>query len=282
MKLKTNKSLKELTTFKIGGKSNFFLAPKNFNEMKQAYQFAKEKELKKIIIGNGSNILIKDDFFEGLTILNKINFLKIIKTDVYVGAGYSLMKLAKISSEKSLSGLEFGFGIPGSIGGAIYMNASSYDESISNCLIKVKYLDESGKIKTLKKEDIDFGYRFSSFQNFNGIILSCHFKLKYDKNAKTNLKFFFEKKRSSQPLDKFTAGCIFKNPKNLFAAKLIDESGLKNYKIGQAKISSIHANFIENEGGASFNDVIKLIKHVKNKVKTKKNILLEEEIKILP
>lgn len=281
MKIVKNKSLKELTTFKIGGNAKFFSAPKTFAEMKEVWLFAKKNNLKTFILGKGSNILFDDRGFFGLVIYNDINFLRISNTNIYAGAGYSFAALGTQSAYNNLSGLEYAAGVPGSIGGAVYMNASAHEQKISDCIQTVTFLDDLGKIVVFKKDQMQFDYRSSIFQKINGVILSCVFKLNKNNKARDRQYEILIKKKAAQPLNERNAGCIFKNPKGFSAGKLIEECNLKNFKIGGAKVSEKHANFIINEKDASSKDVLDLIFNIKKIVKEKKNILLEEEIKII-
>lgn len=281
MNLQKNKLLKEYSTFKIGGKAKYFIEAKTFDEFKKAFLFAKENNLKTFVLGKGSNVLFDDRGFFGLVIYNNINFLRISKTNVFVGAGFSFPSLGVQTASKNLSGLEFAIGVPGSVGGAIFMNASSYFQAVSDTIISVVYLSSDGEIKILRKDECSFEYRNSIFQKMNGAILSCIFSLKKDENAKERQIEILQKKTKNQPMNEKNAGCIFKNPKNTSAKKLIEECHLKNYKIGGACISDVHPNFIINEKKATSEDVLDLISHIKTIVKKKKNINLIEEVKII-
>ncbi|MFA6118701.1 MAG: UDP-N-acetylmuramate dehydrogenase [Parachlamydiales bacterium] len=276
-----NRTLKELTTFKIGGCAKYFFAPQTFDEMKEALKFANESNLKFFILGKGSNILFDDDGFNGIVIQNNISFFKISKNNVFVGGGYSFPNLGLKTASLNLSGLEFALGIPGSVGGAVYMNASSFDRSVSDVLKKVVVLDEFGKVQVIDKKNIEFAYRFSSFQKTRSVILSAQFELQNDNNVKEKQSEMLQKKIRTQPMNEKNAGCVFKNPKGYSAGRLIEECGLKNYSVGGARVSSLHANFIINANNATAQDVIKLISDIKGVVKKEKNILLEEEIKII-
>lgn len=281
MRLLQNKSLKDLTSFKIGGKAKYFAAPETFDEMKEAWLYARQNNLKTFILGKGSNILFDDEGFSGLVIYNNINFLRIVKNNIYAGGGYSFPSLGVQTVSNNLSGLEFAAGIPASVGGAIYMNASAFGQAISDSILSVTYLNEEGYVEIIKKENMQLGYRASVFQKRKGIILSGCFNLKTDQNAKEKQLDMLQRKRKAQPMNERNAGCIFKNPVNYPAGKLIEECGLKNYRIGGAKVSDLHANFIINEKDASSKDIINLISYIKQVVKMKKNILLEEELKII-
>ncbi|KKL56465.1 MAG: UDP-N-acetylenolpyruvoylglucosamine reductase [Candidatus Anoxychlamydiales bacterium] len=281
MEVQKNRSLKEFTTFKIGGRAKYFIEARTFDEMKQGFLFAKENNLKTFILGKGSNILFDDKGFSGLVIYNNINFLRIFQNNVYVGAGYSFPALGVKTANNNLSGLEFAAGVPGSLGGAIYMNASSYSQAVSDAIKNIVYLTFDGEIITLKKEECSFAYRNSIFQKMKGAILSSVFSLKKDNNAKKRQLEILQKKLKNQPMNEKNVGCIFKNPKNTSAKILIDECSLINYKIGEAIISEVHPNFIINENKATSKDVLKLISHIKKVVKKKKNITLIEEVKVI-
>ncbi len=281
MKLQKNKSLKEFTTFKIGGRAKYFVEVTTFDEIKKSFLFAKKNKLKTFVLGKGSNVLFDDKGFSGLVIYNNINFLKISKTHIFVGAGYSFSALGAKTANNDLSGLEFAIGVPGSVGGAIFMNASSYGQAVCDTIKRVIYLTLDGKIKILKKNECNFEYRNSIFQKMKGAILSSVFVLKKDKNAKDRQLQILQKKLKNQPMNEKNAGCIFKNPKNISAKALIEQCSLKNYKIGGALVSDIHPNFIINEKNATSKDVLNLISHIKTVIKKKKNINLLEEIKII-
>lgn len=281
MQILQNKSLKELTTFKIGGFAKYFCSVKTFDEMKEALVFAKNNNLKTFILGKGSNILFDDQGFLGLVIHNTIDFLRIFKNFVFVGAGFSFPSLGINTSYKNLSGLEFAAGVPGSVGGAVFMNASAHNRAIADTIESVTYLNDKNEIVIIKKDEMELNYRSSIFQKNRAVILSCVFKLNKSDNAKDIQLELLTKKRLTQPMNEKSAGCIFKNPKNFSAGKLIEECGLKNYRIGGAKVSDLHANFIVNEKDASSKDVLSLISYIKDVVYIKTNVLLEEEVKII-
>jgi len=281
MKIQKNKSLKEFTTFKIGGRARYFALAKTFDEIKEALIFAKNNALKTFIMGKGSNILFDDRGFLGLVIYNNISFLRMSKTNIYVGAGYSFPYLGIQSARNNLSGLEFAAGVPGSVGGAIYMNASAYDQAVADTIEHVVYLGEDGKVSILKKDFLELDYRSSLFQRQKGIILAAKFSLKVCNNALKKQKETLHKKMKNQPLNEKNAGCIFKNPKGFSARMLIEQCGLKKCQIGGAKVSDLHANFIINENEASSKDVMYIISHIKKVVKKKTNITLQEEVRII-
>ncbi|MCD6471016.1 UDP-N-acetylmuramate dehydrogenase [bacterium] len=297
LKIKKNIILSSYTTFRIGGRAKYFFSAQNKKEIIQAVNWAKKKNLDFFILGGGSNILVSDSGFDGLVIrLDNKNY-KVNGNIVSVEAGMPLNELVKISIDNNLSGLEWAVGIPGTIGGAICGNTGAFGHSISDFILSVEIL-KNKEIKILQKEDCSFSYRNSLFKNNrNIVILSAKFKLKKDnkKKSKEMLAKYLNQRKITQPVEP-SAGCIFKNPfctdlskinkklapikdNRISAGWLIEECGLKGYKIGQAQISKKHANFIINCGQAKAEDVIILISLTKQKVRDRFNIQLEEEIK---
>ena len=281
MKIYKDVLLKEYTTFKIGGRSSYFADCSSLNNLKKALKFANDKKIEFFVLGKGSNIIFSDEGFNGLVVFNNINFLKINQTELHVGAGFDFMKLGLITAELDLGGLEFAAGVPGSLGGAVFMNASAFAQQVSDFMTEVEYLTENGEKLILKKEDCKFSYRNSFFQETKGVIVSAKFKLIKNKNAKEKQNELVSIKRKNQPMNEKNAGCIFKNPINHKAKDLISECGLKNFQFGGAKISDLHANFIINESDATAKDVLDLIEHIKKIVFEKKNIELEQEVKVI-
>lgn len=283
--IEKNVDIKPFVHFKIGPVVSFFCTVKTIDELKKAWIFAKENQLKVFVLGKGSNLLMNDTHFTGMVIRNQINDFKIENEDLFVGSGASFAHLGKVVSKKGLSGLEFASGIPGTVGGAIYMNAGANGQEIKDCLVSCQVLTNEGIIKTLTKKELKLAYRHSIFHHESHadmIILQGHFKLKKDPNAQKRQQDYLKKRMQTQPYDKKTAGCCFKNPsKDLSAGKLIEESGLKGFSINGASISKKHANFIINEKQATFEDVIKVIDHVQKKVKQEKGIDLELEMKVI-
>lgn len=279
-----NEPMKKHTTFKIGGPADIFVKVNDTEELKFVLNLAKNENLPINIIGNGSNVLIKDKGIRGIVL--KLNFNKIIKEDedtLNIGAGVLLSKLARFAMEEELTGIEFASGIPGSFGGAIYMNSGAYGNEIADKIISTTYIDENLEIKTITKEEQEFSYRKSIFQKNNWIILSG--KIKLEKGNKEEIKRKIEEysktRKEKQPLNMPNAGSIFKRGEGFITAKLIDECGLKGYQIGDAQISTLHAGFIVNKGNATAKDILKLIEYTQEKVKEKFNVNIEPEIRIL-
>lgn len=267
--------LKNFNTFKIGGKGTV-LFPKNVFELKRTIKECKNNKLKYFVLGNGSNLLFPDYDLDTILISLK-NFNKISKKEnfIYVEAGVNMFSLNKFCLENSLTNLEWSFGLPASFGGLVYMNGGAYEHTIFDYIRRVKVLNDN-KVVWLKKNDIQFTYRKS---NISGIILGGEIILnKSDKKTVENKqKYYFECRKSTQPLNYPSAGSIFKRKNDIIPAKLIDSFNLKGVRIGGAEISKKHAGFIVNVDNAKSIDVRALIDYIKNKV----GIDLEEEIIIL-
>lgn len=278
--IKENVSLKTLTTLKVGGISKYVFYPKNVTSLKKALTLFKENNINYKIFGNGSNIIPSDKIYDGVIIkLSSLNNLKINDEVIEVEAGYSLMKLAKEVIKLGLSGLEWANGIPGTIGGAVYMNAGAYKQDMSFVLEKITALDENMNIVTLNKDELDFSYRHSRLMEENLICLSAILKLE-----KKDISLIEEvvnkrkeKRMETQPLEYPSAGSVFRNPFNDFAGRLVEECNLKGKQIGGAMISLKHANFIINKDNATGKDVLDLINLAKKEVKEKFNIELKQE-----
>lgn len=281
-KLQKNKKLADYSTFGIGGEALFFLDVFTLEEMQEAFSFIQKEGIPYFILGRGSNILFDDRGFSGLVICNKIDFANYQHNCIEVGSGKSFVQLGRESVKKGLSGLEFAAGVPGSVGGAIFMNASANGQELKNVLKKVCFLTLDGKLQELKCQDLQFSYRKSIFQTMQGAVISANFELIFDEKALENQKIFLEKKQKSQPLDAKSAGCVFRNLEKISAGAIIDQCGLKGKKIGGAVVSPIHANFIVNEGKATAKDVLALIALVQERVKEQTGQCLNLEIKYVP
>lgn len=280
-----NEPMSNHTSFRIGGKADIFIKIQTIEDLKFVIKYCKENNIFITIIGNGSNLLVKDNGIRGITI--QVDFEDIqIKEDenlVIVGSGVKLGALATILQKKSLAGLEFASGIPGTIGGAVRMNAGAYGGEFKQIVESITYIDNQGEINTIKNEEAEFSYRCSKFVNTNDIILSTVLKVqKEDENEIENkMKQYLKSRKEKQPIDIPSAGSTFKRGKDFIAAQLIDEAGLKGYKIGGAQVSQKHAGFIVNTGDATANDVIELTKYVIDKVYEKYGKKLELEIEIV-
>lgn len=273
------------TTFRVGGPADIFIKVQTIDELKNALKILKENNIKVYIVGNGSNLLVKDKGIRGAVI--KLEFCQIEKTDELtfeVGAGVLLAKLSRIAYEESLTGLEFAYGIPGTIGGAVKGNAGAYLREMKDVVVSSTYLDTSDlNLYTINNEEHNFEYRNSRFNNTDDIIISSIIKL--EKGNKEEIKEVMDQnsnsRKTKQPLNFPNAGSIFKRGKDYITARLIDEAGLKGYNIGGASVSNLHAGFIINENNASAKDILELIDYIKKTVKEKFDVDLELEIKIL-
>ena len=279
--------MKKHTSFKIGGTADYFFKATTLEELQNIIKFAKIKELPITIIGNGSNLLVTDKGIRGLVIKIDINKLKIEKKDkfavVEVGAGNKLMALATKMKDEELSGLEGLSGIPGSVGGAIVMNAGAYGKEMKDVVLSTTCMDKNGKLYTFSNEEQEFSYRNSIFQKKDYIIIETKLKLEYGKKDEIQKKMeeYFKSRKEKQPIEYPSAGSSFKRQEGIITAKLIDDVGLKGYKIGGAQVSEKHAGFIVNYNNATATDVINLINYIKEKVYSKYGIKIEEEIKII-
>lgn len=270
------------TTFRIGGPAKIWVEPDDEEDLKKVLRFAKKRNLKTFIIGFGSNVLADDKGFDGIAIrFSSPNFKKIHfeKTKVRAGSGLAVISLVLSCCRHSLGGLECLVGIPGTVGGAVRMNAG-YKKNIGELINSVRVMDKNGRIKTLYKKDLKFGYRRSNLSSY--IALEAEFNLKRSPKSSIvkSCNDLIKSKRQTQPLNKRSAGCVFKNPegRKYPAGRLIDLCGLKGAKMGGARISSKHANFIINETRATSKDVVNLMNLAKKKVREKFGVCLEPEI----
>ena len=279
--------MKKHTSFKIGGTADYFFKATTLEELQNIIKFAKIKELPITIIGNGSNLLVTDKGIRGLVIKIDIKKLKIEKKDEFavieVGAGNKLMALATKMKDEELSGLEGLSGIPGSVGGAIVMNAGAYGKEMKDVVLSTTCMDKNGKLYTFSDEEQEFSYRNSIFQKKDYIIIETKLKLEYGKKdeIQKRMEEYFKSRKEKQPIEYPSAGSSFKRQEGIITAKLIDDVGLKGYKIGGAQVSEKHAGFIVNYNNATATDVINLINYIKEKVYSKYGIKIEEEIKII-
>ena len=282
-----NEPMKKHTSFKIGGNADLFVSVKNAQELKQALLFAKQKQIHITIIGNGTNILVSDNGIRGIVIKMDIQFFDLKEKNDYVeisvGSGNKMMALAAQLKNQEISGFEQLSGIPGTIGGAIYMNAGAYGKEMKDIVISTKCMNTEGEIIELSNKEQKFEYRSSIFNNKDYIILEAKLKLQKGKkeDIEKQMKEYLNQRKEKQPLEYPSAGSTFKRQEGIITAKLIDECGLKGYKIGGAMISEKHAGFIVNTGDATAKDVLELIKYVKDKVYKETKIRIEEEIKVV-
>ncbi|HEX3012396.1 MAG TPA: UDP-N-acetylmuramate dehydrogenase [Syntrophomonadaceae bacterium] len=283
--MKFNEPMKEHTTFKIGGPVDVMVMPKSIEELQTIITTCASKHFPYIVFGLGSNILVRDKGYRGIAIKlgNSLKTIQITDNQIYCEAGIRLSELSRKSADSGLSGLEFAEGIPGSLGGAIVMNAGAYDGEMKNVITSVQAISPQGEIRTFNSSELEFSYRHSIFQANGFIVVSALMKLKYDSiNAiKNKMREFARQRREKQPLEFPSAGSIFRRPEGFYVGPMIEKMGLKGYRIGGAEVSAKHAGFIINIGDAAASDVIQLIKYIQEKALNQYGVNLQPEIVII-
>lgn len=281
-----NADMRKYTTFRIGGPCKLLLEPNSVDALSDILKACKAEGIKPIVLGNGSNVLIRDEGIDGVVIVMGDEFSKIEYAGnnlVKAQAGAKLINLCRFALEYSLGGLEFAFGIPGTVGGAAFMNAGAYGGEMKDVVWVVNHMDLDGNKGSFQGSQLDFSYRHSAYVDSDLIITSVIFHLEAD-NAdaiKNHMDDVHVKRKAKQPLDYPSAGSTFKRPEGYFAAALIDECGLKGYTVGGAQVSEKHAGFVINIGDATSADVLKLMSDVQTKVKEEKGVDLEPEVRII-
>ncbi len=282
-KFETNKTLAPLTTFGIGGPASFFIEVRTVDEMQSAIDECRKQNLRYLVLGKGSNSLFDDRGFDGVVILNKIDFFENPAPGMYhVGSGFSFSLLGTKTARDGCTGLEFASGIPGTVGGAVFMNAGANGRETCDSLVSVDHIDGKGKLRIIDKSDLTFNYRTSSFQNIPGAIVGATFQLKQADDARDKQIEIITYRKETQPYGKKSAGCVFRNPEDTAAGALIEKCGLKGFSFGGAEVSSLHANFVVNTGNASAKDILSLIDIVKHRVKQVTGNDLECEVRYIP
>ncbi len=283
--VKIDEPMRKHTNFKIGGNADVFVIAKNIEEIKCVIKFSKENNILLTILGNGSNVLVSDKGIRGIVLQVGTKEIKIEKQKnalVEVEAGVMLGALAQVLLKQSISGFEFAAGIPGSIGGAIRMNAGAYGGEMKDIVKNVTVLNEKGEINILTNEECEFSYRHSRFTNSKEIIIKATLELPFgnENEIKAKMDEYAQSRKEKQPLNLPSAGSTFKRGADFITAKLIDECGLKGYTSGNAQVSTLHAGFVVNLGNATAQDVLNVVNHVKQVVleKTGKQIELEVEL----
>lgn len=278
-------SMKKYTSFKIGGDAELMCIVKNEAELILLLSFLDKNGIKPFIIGNGSNLIVRDDGINGVVVKLEGEFLNIVSDGnrVIAGAGATLNSLCRYALEKELTGLEFAFGIPGTVGGAAYMNAGAYGGQMSDVTAKVNHIFSDGTKGCFTSDDLDFGYRHSAYSDKNMVITSV--ELVFEKGSADEISAamndFWSRRKDKQPLNFPSAGSVFKRPEGYFAGALIEQSGLKGKSVGGAQVSEKHAGFIINTGDATCKDVLDLVKICQDTVKEKFGVSLECEIKLV-
>lgn len=276
--------LGKYTNTKVGGKADIAFWPRDLDELKAVLAVAHEAQLPITVLGNASNLIISDEGLRGLVIfLTKMREINVIGTQITAAAGALIIDVAQVAQQNSLAGLAWAAGIPGSIGGAVYMNAGAYGGQIDTVITKVSVLTTDGALKEMTKEELAFGYRHSAVQETGDIILSATFTLQPGDATEilSEMEDFNTRRALRQPLEFPSCGSVFKRPEGHFAGKLIMDAGLQGYQSGGAQVSTKHAGFIVNKGNATAADYVAVIKHVQAEVQRQFNVQLEPEVRVL-
>ena len=286
-KIKQNEPMNKHTSFKVGGPAEFFVRISTVEELKQVIEFTQKNNIKTTIIGNGSNILVLDKGINGIVIKVDLKNIRIEEIDdkvnIEVESGVLLGALAQRLLKEEIKGFEELSGIPGTIGGAVVMNAGAHGKEIKDILISVTALDYEGNIHTFNNKDMNFSYRHSKFSDGEYIVLSTTLQLEKGKQEeiKEKMQEYAKYRKEKQPIEFASAGSTFKRGEDFITAKLIDEAGLKGYRIGDAEVSTKHAGFVINKGEATAQDILDLIEYIKKKVYEKFEKEINLEIKII-
>jgi len=281
-----NEPMSRHTSLRIGGNTDYMVFPATIDEIRLTIKLCRKYDMPYYIMGNGSNLLVSDSGYRGLIIKLSDRFSNIsVEEDgtVLAQAGVLMSKLSNVIAANSLTGFEFGAGIPGTLGGAVAMNAGAYGGEMQQVVISATVIDGDGNIRTLSNKELEFGYRSSVIQKKDLCVLEATLKLnKGDKRQILDkIRELNHLRQSKQPLDKFSAGSTFKRPEGHFAGKLISDAGLRGFQIGDAAVSEKHCGFLVNKGNATAGDFMKLIKEVTRIVNEKYGVLLEPEVKFL-
>ena len=286
VKIVENEPMSAHTTFRIGGPARYYMIPENAGQVSKCMGFAMKMELPYVIVGKGSNVLFSDEGYPGVVIEVGRSMADIeVSEDGHIraGAGAGLGALAAAAAKQSLSGLEFASGIPGTVGGAVVMNAGAYGGEIKDCIKSAKVLDKEGAVLELGRDEMELGYRSSVIQRRGYIVTEAVFQL-HKGNKEQILGRMSElnaKRREKQPLDYPSAGSTFKRPEGYFAGKLIEDAGLRGFQVGDAQVSEKHCGFVINRGKATAADVIGLMEEVQKRVLETSGVRLEPEVKII-
>ena len=282
--IKIDEKLSSYVNFKVGGPADILLIPDSKEQVKKSIGICRENNIPVYVIGNGSNILVRDGGFRGVVIsLKGVHNITVNDERIEAECGVMLKEVSDKAMENSLTGFEFACGIPGTIGGAVFMNAGAYDGEISHVIESAEVIDENCNIINLTNEELDFGYRSSLVMKKGYIVLSAVFKLKKGqvKTIKELVNDLTNKRESKQPLEYPSAGSTFKRPTGYFAGKLIQDAGLKGYSIGGAAVSEKHSGFVINKGNATAKDITDLIEHIQYEVKNQFGVDLHTEVRII-
>lgn len=280
-----NENMASHTTFKCGGNASLYIAPNSTDELVKVLEVLRNENYPYMVIGNGSNLLVKDEGYDGaiVEVDKKISEIDVRGEEIIVEAGAKLSKVATIAMENDLAGFEFAHGIPGNMGGAVVMNAGAYGGEMKDVLKWVKVVDQNGEIKTLENEELELGYRTSRVMKEKMIVLEACIKLDLGVmgDIAEVMALLMSKRKASQPLEYPSAGSTFKRPEGYFAGKLVQDAGMKGYRVGDAMVSDKHSGFVINCGNATATEVIQVIKDVQAKVKEDFGVDLEPEVRII-
>ena len=281
-----HEDLSKHTSFKIGGPAEVYAKPSSVEQVCEIIKYCKENDIKLLPLGKGSNVLVSDDGIDGVVMNFGSEFNKITLLDeetIYCEAGTGLAALCNFALENSLSGIEFAYGIPGSVGGAVFMNAGAYGGEVKDIILYADHVDKEGNTGRFTGDELQMSYRHSAYSSKEYFITGAAFRLsKKDKSEiKEKMDDLLGRRFDKQPMDKPSAGSTFKRPEGAFASALIDQCGLKGYRVGGAEVSTKHAGFVVNIGGATCSDVLELIKDVQEKVESETGYFLEPEVEIL-
>ena len=282
--IKIDEKLSEYVNFKVGGPADILLIPNSKEQVIKSIKICKENNIPFYLIGNGSNILVRDGGFRGVVLsLKNVKIIYVDGEKIEAECGVMLKEVSDKAIENSLTGFEFACGIAGTIGGAVFMNAGAYDGEISKVIESAEVIDENCNIIRLSREELDFGYRSSLVMKKGYTVLSAVFKLEKGqvKTIKELIEDITNKRESKQPLEYPSAGSTFKRPTGYFAGKLIQDAGLKGYSIGGAAVSEKHSGFVINKGNATAKDITDLIKHIQDEVKKQFGVDLHPEVRII-
>ena len=280
-----NEPMKKHTTFRIGGPADYYLCPHSAKEIQKVVEICREEKIPYFILGNGSNLLVSDKGYRGAVIQlwKNVSDIRVDGCLIEAKAGASLAKIAAQALEEGLTGMEFAAGIPGTLGGAVVMNAGAYGGEMKDILKEALVMDEEGKIFTLEKENLKLGYRTSIVKEKGYIVLAATLELKPGNREEIRklMEDLKQRRAEKQPLDMPSAGSTFKWPEGYFAGKLIMDAGLRGFSVGGAQISEKHCGFVVNTGEASASDVLNLIREVQKRVRENSGVELETEVKFL-
>ncbi|WP_330585261.1 UDP-N-acetylmuramate dehydrogenase [Blautia luti] len=284
-KVRINEPMNRHTTFRIGGQADYFLLPSSSEEVKGILEICKEESLQYFILGNGSNLLVSDEGYRGVIIQLYRNYggLTVEGTEIRAGAGVLLSQIAATARNESLTGFEFAGGIPGTLGGAVVMNAGAYGGELKDVLKEAVVMDREGNIFTVPVEKLAMGYRTSLVKTAGYLVLEAVISLKKgsQEEIRDTMKELADRRISKQPLEYPSAGSTFKRPEGYFAGKLIMDAGLRGYQVGGAQVSEKHCGFVINKGNATAADVCRLMADVQAKVQEQFGVTLEPEVKFL-